>query len=47
MADSGESSARQIYGFTAWLPAGHVFSGARRCAAGQWGCECKNVSCNG
>jgi hypothetical protein len=25
MADSGESSARQIYGFTAWLPAGHVF----------------------
>jgi hypothetical protein len=25
MADSGESSARQIYGFTTWLPAGHVF----------------------
>jgi hypothetical protein len=25
MADSGESSARQICGFTAWLPAGHVF----------------------
>ena len=25
MADSGEASARQIYGFTAWLPAGHVF----------------------
>jgi hypothetical protein len=25
MADSSESSARQIYGFTAWLPAGHVF----------------------
>jgi hypothetical protein len=25
MADSGESSARQIYGFTAEVPAGHVF----------------------
>src|ERR1700730_18363461 len=25
VADSGESSARQIYGFTAWLPPRHVF----------------------
>jgi hypothetical protein len=25
MGDSGELPARQIYGFTAWLPAGHVF----------------------